>query len=110
MSEAKAFQVHESDNVATLLEDVAGGRVMVYGCARGLIVDAVNSIALGHKVALESIAGGAPVIKYGVPIGVAAKAIRAGEWVHLHNCQSAVDERSNHLNVETGAAQDTPYV
>lgn len=110
MSGAKAFQVHESDNVATLLEDVAGGSVMVYGCARDLVIDAVNPIALGHKMAIEAIAGGAPVIKYGVPIGVAAAAIGAGEWVHLHNCQSAVDERSNHLNVETGAAQDTPYV
>jgi hypothetical protein len=106
---ARAFQVNEADNVATLLDDVSLGRVNVHGCG-GLVVNAVDQISLGHKIALRAIARGAAVIKYGVSIGIASAEISAGQWVHLHNCHSAVDERSNHLDLKTGVATDTPYV
>jgi galactarate dehydratase len=36
----------------------------------------------GHKVALADIAAGAPVLRYGIPIGFAANPIPAGSWVH----------------------------
>ena len=39
----------------------------------------------GHKYALRDIAAGENVIKYGMPIGHATCAIRAGEHVHVHN-------------------------
>ena len=42
-------------------------------------------------------------------IGIANAAIEIGDWVHLHNCRSQVDERSNSLDVDTGAAADTIY-
>jgi hypothetical protein len=50
-----------------------------------------------------------PIVKFGVPIGLSTAPILRGQWVHLHNCRSQVDERSSHLDLKTGAAKDTPY-
>jgi len=66
-------------------------------------------IPKGHKIAVKPIEAGEPVVKYGVSIGIATKPIAPGEWVHLHNCRSAFDERSSTLDPETGAPTDTPY-
>ena len=49
------------------------------------------------------------IVKYGVVIGRATKPIPAGSWVHLHVMRSNYDERSSHLNVHTGAPEDTRY-
>ena len=39
----------------------------------------------GHKYALRDITAGAAIVKYGMPIGHATRAIRAGDHVHVHN-------------------------
>ena len=41
-----------------------------------------DKVPQAHKVALVDIAAGAPVLRYGVPIGYARTAIAAGSWVH----------------------------
>jgi len=38
-----------------------------------------------------------------VVIGIATRRIEPGEWVHLHNCRSQLDERSGSFDVQTGA-------
>lgn len=50
---------------------------------------AVN-LKTGHKIALEYIAVGSPVIKYGFKIGTAIKDISKGEAVHTHNLKTAL--------------------
>ena len=35
--------------------------------------------------------------------------IQQGEWVHLHNCSSRLDERSNAFDVRTGVPEDVTY-
>ena len=105
----QAFQIHPSDNVATLLGDAAAGTVDVLGAPTPLQVTLVRPVSLAHKVALRDIASGESILKYGVPIGIATDSIRRGEWVHLHNCRSMLDERSSTLDVKTGAVQDVPY-
>ena len=105
-----AFQVHASDNVATLLaETAAGASLAIVGSASKACLTAHEQIALGHKVALVPIAEGEPVIKFGVVIGVAMRPIAPGEWVHLHNCRSQLDERSGHFDVRTGEPGDQAY-
>jgi altronate dehydratase small subunit len=104
---AKAFQIHPTDNVATLLGDVEPGRVELVG--HRMTLTAREGIKLGHKIAIEPIPSGAAVIKYGVPIGHATREIQAGGWVHLHNLASNFDERSGTLDSETGAPTDTIY-
>jgi hypothetical protein len=110
MTPPRCFRVNAADNVATLLDDVAApGEVHVLNSPGTAKIDAREPIGLGHKVALAGIAVGQAVVKYGVPIGSASRAIAAGEWVHLHNCASNFDARSQTLDVHTGATTDTKY-
>ena len=106
----RAIRVNAADNVATLLDDVGSGFVTIYGPDSPLDLKALEPIARGHKIALDSLPAEAPIVKFGVCIGLSNVSILRGEWVHLHNCRSRVDERSSRLDVKTGAAQDTPYV
>jgi len=46
----------------------------------------------GHKYALRDIAEGENVVKYGMPIGHAACAIKKGEHVHVHNLRTNLGE------------------
>lgn len=100
-----AFRIHPHDNVATLLGDAEAAVTIVGGEELALH----QPIALGHKVALTDIDAGAPVVKFGIPIGTANVPIKAGDWVHLHNCASRFDERSGGFDVVTGAAKDIVY-
>ena len=108
-NEPRAFVVTATDNVATLLEDARSAmRIRLLGEVGGeAALVAATDIPAAHKVARRAIADGESVIKYGYRIGHATRSIAAGEWVHLHNCGSDVDERSNTLDVHTGAPSDT---
>ncbi|MDE3150154.1 MAG: UxaA family hydrolase [Acidobacteriota bacterium] len=108
---AECFQIVPTDNVATLLQDAGGpGVVAIRGEAEQREIRLAQPIRMGHKVALRAIETGAPVVKYGVPIGEATRFIAPGEWVHLHNCRSLYDAGSSSLDVETGAREEMPYV
>lgn len=105
----RCFQVNVEDNVATLLQDAGLETVTILGPSPNASIVLLEEIALGHKVSTRPILKGDLIVKYGVPIGVAIVDIAKGAWVHLHNCSSRVDERSNHLDVKTGVAKDTAY-
>lgn len=103
-----AFRIRPQDTVATLLADAPAGPVGLRGGDEEEIV-LVEPIELGHKVALRDTREGESIVKYGVAIGIATRDIRRGEWVHLHNCRSAFDERSSTLDLHTGAASEIRY-
>jgi len=105
----RCFLIHPGDNVATLIEDADREALLVVGGADGETVEASEAISLGHKVALAGIEPEGEIVKYGVVIGLATTAIAPGDWVHLHNCRSRLDERSSGLDLHTGAAKDTAY-
>lgn len=71
-------QVHPADNVAIVVNEggLPSGTVFDSGLA---LTEAVPE---AHKVALNAIAAGAAVVRYGVVIGYAARDIAAGSWVH----------------------------
>jgi hypothetical protein len=104
-----AFQINAADNVATLLEPAMPGPVVVRGSAGEKQMVAQQAIEHGHKIAIATIAPGENIIKFGVVIGAATCAIQQGEWVHLHNCSSRLDERSNAFDVRTGVPEDVTY-
>ena len=106
----KCFQVDPRDDVATVLENAEAELLQILGGGKLSTVQLASAIKLGHKVALTDLKAGDGIFKYGVRIGHAVKDIRRGEWVHLHNCASDFDERSNTLDGETGAPTDTKYV
>jgi altronate dehydratase small subunit len=88
--------------------DEGRGEVEVLG-ATSRRLGLLEPVALGHKVAVREIQSGEAVVKFGVPIGRATAKIRPGQWVHLHNCASNFDSRSQTLDVHSGATTDTPY-
>jgi altronate dehydratase len=44
-----------------------------------------QTIPAGHKIAIIKIDPGAPILRYGQPIGIATQSILPGDWVHSHN-------------------------
>lgn len=78
-----ALRVHPDDNVICLLRDHDSGEVPVVD---GAVAPALTSaISSGHKVALQAVAKGDLILKYGHPIGRTTQAIAPGDHVHLHN-------------------------
>lgn len=45
-------------------------------------------VGVGHKIAACDLAPGDKIVKYGVSIGSATTAIKAGGHIHLHNMKS----------------------
>jgi galactarate dehydratase len=72
------IRMTDDDNVAIVAND--GGLAAGTALACGLVL--VDRVPQGHKVALMDIARGAPVRRYGIPIGTALQDIPAGAWVH----------------------------
>ena len=84
MDEPLLLRMHVDDNVAIVANDgglPAGARVARLGAET---IDLVlrDQVPQGHKVALADIAEGAAVVRYGVTLGTALRAIGAGRWVH----------------------------
>ena len=73
-----ALRLSACDDVAILTAAAAVGDMV---CGVRLRQD----IPAAHKVALHSLSAGAVIRKYGYPIGIASRAIEAGEHVHSHN-------------------------
>ncbi len=72
------IRMHSSDNVAIVAND--GGLPVGTALPSGLVL--LDKVPQGHKVALTDIVAGAAVVRYGIPIGHALKAIAQGSWVH----------------------------
>jgi galactarate dehydratase len=77
-SQPRSIQVHASDNVAIVVNE--GGLPAGTRFETGLVLR--DAIPEAHKVALVTIAAGAPIIRYGVTIGYAQTEIPGGSWVH----------------------------
>ncbi len=82
-----ALRVAAADDVAVALRDLASGENVPLD---GSAVTLLEAIPKGHKLAITPIAAGAPVHKYGFPIGRATRAIAAGSHVHGHNLVTAL--------------------
>ncbi len=71
------IRLTEADNVAIVVNDFGLPAGTEFAC--GLTLR--DRIPQGHKVALESIARGASIIRYGEVIGTALRDISRGSWV-----------------------------
>ena len=74
------------DNVATSLSALAEGASVA---AEGIALTVTGDIPFAHKLAIRAIAPGEEVVKYGEVIGLASCSIAPGDWVHVHNVESA---------------------
>jgi hypothetical protein len=75
-----------ADNVGIALRDIVTNEAA--RSAGGSSIAAREAIPLGHKIALAGIASGEAVVRFGVAVGIATKAIAPGQLVHIHNVRS----------------------
>jgi len=79
------IRIRPSDNVGVAVRAIkAGDAVRI---AQGFSVPAREDVPYGHKVALERIGAGQPILKYGECVGHASREIEPGEVVHTHNVE-----------------------
>lgn len=86
-----ALKVNALDNVATVFtNDVKKDDLVDILDKKGNheVIQIINDIPFGHKVAIGHVSKGEHIIKYGEKIGVATKEIEKGEYVHVHNLDS----------------------
>lgn len=86
-----ALKANEIDNVATVFSIIKAGEVVQATDSKGDIIklESLEDIPYGHKISLQIIKKGDSIIKYGEEIGKATKEIKKGEYVHIHNLDSA---------------------
>ena len=88
------IRIHPSDNVAVALADLPQGTTVTVD---GVEVTAAEAITRGHKIALQDIAAGEPIVKYGNTIALATKDIKKGTWVHTHNVHTGLSEGGEYV-------------
>ncbi len=88
------IHIHPSDNVAVALADLPQGTTVTVD---GVEVTAAEAINRGHKIALQDIAAGEPIVKYGNTIALATKDIKKGTWVHTHNVHTGLSEGGEYV-------------
>ena len=78
-----ALRINPTDNVVIALWSLKKGDVVILENRKKF--EMMEDIQAGHKIALENIASGEKVYRYGEPIVEATRTINRGEWVHVHN-------------------------
>jgi altronate hydrolase len=72
------------DNVAVALRPLAAGEIVLLD---GVPLVIQRHVPVGQKLAAETIAAGAPVLKYHCPIGIARRPIAAGALISARNVE-----------------------
>ncbi|MBA0216330.1 altronate dehydratase [Pectobacterium brasiliense] len=83
------IKIHSLDNVAVALRDVEQGETV---SVDSHTVTLQQPVVRGHKFALETIAPGEMITKYGLPIGHALVSIAPGEHIHSQNAKTNLSD------------------
>lgn len=84
-----AIVLHDTDNVATAVQELKAGQKAEVRLGRELNLFTVQEdIPYGHKFAFRSIICGEDILKYGEVIGRATSDIQAGHHAHVQNIES----------------------
>lgn len=84
------IKIHENDNVIVALQEIPAGTEITL--EDGSVVSSNMDIPAGHKMAVRDIPEGSEVIKYGYRIGFTKEAVKAGDWIHVHNIKTALGD------------------
>lgn len=79
------IKINFNDSVAVALKHLEKGRTLN---VEGQEVTLLEEIPQAHKFALQNLAAGEKVYKYGFPIGIAKTDIPRGTWIHTHNLKT----------------------
>jgi len=94
------IRLTSADNIVVAIDPINSGD-------RAENVVASQRIPRGHKMAVETIAKEASVIKYGQVIGFAREDIAPGQWVHEHNVYMHAFDRNYRFGTD---ARPTSFV
>ncbi|WP_028548149.1 MULTISPECIES: UxaA family hydrolase [unclassified Paenibacillus] len=85
---ADALVMDSKDHVATAIKDLEKGQKIAYRVqdqVREVVL--LDAVPFGHKIAIEDVAQGTDIRKYGEVIGRTTTEIKAGQHVHVHNVE-----------------------
>jgi altronate hydrolase len=82
----RTLKLNAKDNVVVAVDAILPG-------ASAQNVPALARVGRGHKMAVQRIAKGEPIVKFGQIIGFASEDIVPGSHVHTHNCGFAAFDR-----------------
>lgn len=98
------LHLHPQDNVSVVANE--------QGLPAGTLLDdgliLLQDVPQAHKVALTDMVEGAPVIRYGVPIGYAVRDIARGSWVSEALVRMPLSPSLDALPVNTPCAEARP--
>ena len=81
-----------NDSVAVVVVEglKAGERLtgLILDEDRTIVLESLEDIPIGHKIALKDMAVGDTVVKYGVDIGKVVQPIKRGQHAHVHNIKT----------------------
>jgi (2R)-sulfolactate sulfo-lyase subunit alpha len=88
----KALAHNQGDDVAVAVAPISEGEeiLVLYVDDEGKQVVRVRAdVPYGHKIALQPLAAGDPVLEYSTQVAVARTNIEEGDYVHTHNIKTA---------------------
>lgn len=80
-----AIRLDPRDRIAIAKVDLPAGTILMLDDQAETKVKLLKTVPSGHKVALQPIAAGEAVLRYGHKIGIATQPVQPGEWIHSHN-------------------------
>ncbi len=89
----RSIMINQLDNTGTCFARIEAGEKVSIVTPSGQVIQEITSrqtIPFGHKIALAAIGKGEKVLKYGEVIGLATAPISIGDYVHVHNVESAI--------------------
>ena len=82
------IRINQADPVVVAPVGLHKGQEVTVNGTKILVLDDIPPC---HKLAVQPIAKGSQVFKYGCPFGVATQDIQAGQWVHTHNVRTELE-------------------
>ena len=105
LQETATIHLHPTDNIVIAMIPLHANRTID---AAGRCVTLNQLVGAGHKIAVEAIAVGDPVRRYGQIIGFATMAIAAGDHVHTHNLHVGSMQLDYAVGSAVGAVDPIP--
>ena len=90
----ECIKIHPQDNVMVALRPLKKGESVWNEQGE---IKLKEDIPQGHKFAIRAMQKGELVVKYGAPIGSTIKEIAPGEWVHVHNIRTNLDQELDYI-------------
>lgn len=96
------IKIHEKDNVAITVDAITSGTIIMED------ITANEDIPQGHKIALRDLEEGDAVVRYGVTLGYALRAIKKGDWINEHMLELPTPPSVDEMEFATNLVTELP--